>query len=129
MIRIAVFVLVLLLLGTALWQGRHTEPWAGWLGKAQQAAGSEAAGVSIGKAAALRKCLQGSRVVYTDGPCPAGSREQAVSEGRVSVVPATPVPALPPAAAASLPNARDILGRPDDGTLRDQRMERQINSN
>lgn len=127
MARLVAFTLVLLLLAGAIWQGRHTEPLAGWLGMAQRAAG--AATVMDGstrKGAPLRKCLQGSHILYTDGPCPAGSREQAVSDGRVTVVPATPVPA---AAAASRPNARDILGRPDDGTLRDQRMERQINSN
>ena len=41
---------------------------------------------------ALRKCVRGDRVTYSNLTCPAGFREQAVSAEPVSVVPALKLP-------------------------------------
>ena len=75
----------------------------------------------------VRKCRRGETVIYTDGDCPAGSREFAVTGGAVTVVPGqSPLnaPALP---SGRLPHAREVL-QPDEGNarLRDQAMERVI---
>lgn len=120
--RILTIAALLSILGGLAWQFRDRLP-----GRALPALAAPGAAASAG--ATPRKCVQGGRVLYTDGACPAGSREQSVRDDRVTVVPAMPVPASAGAAgpAASLPNARDLLGRPDDGNLRDKRMERQMN--
>jgi hypothetical protein len=47
-------------------------------------------------AAGVHKCRVGAQVVYTDQPCPRGSRELAATGGTVSVVP-FPQPAAPTA--------------------------------
>jgi hypothetical protein len=77
---------------------------------------------------AVRKCSQGDQALYTDGDCPAGSTPQALAADRVTVLPAAP---RPPAVAASgaghkIPNVRDLLGTPDEGSLKDKRMDRVI---
>jgi hypothetical protein len=76
-------------------------------------------------AAALRKCVQDGKVLYTNAPCPAGSQSQAVN-GALTVL-----PALQPggSAAASGPkpgNVRDLLVPPAAADLKDQRMEAAI---
>lgn len=80
----------------------------------------------------LKKCRQGERLVYTDGPCPAGSRPENIG-GTVNVV---TMPKAPEAKASApgfkapggkLPNARDLMQ--DTGpTIREQHMERTINN-
>jgi hypothetical protein len=81
------------------------EPWL------QQVAGQAAGG-------GLHKCLQADRVLYTDAPCPTGSRAQGVA-GQLSVVPAAPAPA-----GASAPNgARPLLRQMDTGELRQRQMD------
>ena len=37
----------------------------------------------------LRKCVAGEKITYTDEACPPGSREQPISSGNVTVMPAT----------------------------------------
>lgn len=79
----------------------------------------------------VRKCRQGEKIVYTDGDCPAGSREVTVNGGAVTVVPAQSrrlAPVLSDMPQGRLPHARDVL-MPEDGkaNLRDQAMERVIN--
>lgn len=75
----------------------------------------------------LRKCLQGGQVSYTNGDCPAGSREQAVTGGTVTVMPgqstftAPRLPSLP----ASVPNARQLIAPHIEPTLREQQQQRQ----
>ena len=81
--------------------------------------------------AGVRKCRQGAKIVYTDGECPAGSREFTVNGGAVTVVPGQSgriAPVLGDMPQGRLPHARDVL-MPDDGkaNLRDQAMERVIN--
>ena len=53
---------------------------------------NEKAGGKIDKAGGvnpLRKCVSEGRTVYTDEKCPAGTREAPISEGNITVVPAT----------------------------------------
>jgi hypothetical protein len=72
----------------------------------------------------LKKCRQGERLLYTDGPCPPGSRPEAVG-GTVNVV-TLPKPAAKPASApAGLPTARTLLQDPGP-TLREQHLERSV---
>lgn len=72
----------------------------------------------------MRKCVAGAAVVYTDGDCPAGSQPQLLSGGTVSVLPAQPVktPGSSDAPARS-PHARDLLVKPEEASLKDQRMD------
>jgi len=75
----------------------------------------------------LHKCKQGGTVVYSDAPCAAGQQAQAMGGGAVTVVPGRrPKPALP-AMPASLPNARDLAGDPNQPSLRDQYIDRVVN--
>jgi hypothetical protein len=83
----------------------------------------------------LKKCRQGDKLVYTDGPCPAGSKPETIS-GNVNVV-SMPKPAPAQAAAAPgkpasgalarLPNVRDALHDPGP-TIREKAMERAIDN-
>ena len=77
--------------------------------------------------AGVRKCRQGETVIYTDGDCPTGSREFAVTGGAVTVVPGPSTLTMPAPPNGPLPHAREVL-LPDDGKarLRDQAMERVI---
>lgn len=71
----------------------------------------------------MRKCRKGESVIYTDAPCPPGSREHTVSGGTVTVVDG-PKPPTGEALGARQPNVRDLLG-PDRGqSLADKQMER-----
>lgn len=72
----------------------------------------------------LRKCVTGTTVVYTGGECPAGSQQQPLSGGTVSVLPAQP--ATTPGnsdAPARTPHARDLLVKPGEASIKDQRMD------
>lgn len=89
-----------------------------------------ASGPAIDVSPGLRKCRQGERVVYTDGPCPAGSKPVTLG-GTVNVVPGTrPAEAAAPGPGASQPpgarrppHVRDLMH--DSGpTLNEQAMER-----
>jgi hypothetical protein len=76
-----------------------------------------------------RKCRQGERVIYTDGDCPAGTHEQALAGGTVSVLPAAPAaaPASVVAASAATPLRRlaGEGGLPDQaGRMADQALQR-----
>jgi hypothetical protein len=42
-----------------------------------------------------RKCKRGTEMLYTNDKCPAGSQEEAVKGGLLSVLPAAPVVAAP----------------------------------
>lgn len=76
----------------------------------------------------LHKCTQGGRVTYSSSPCAPGQQAQAIQGGAMTVVEGQrPKPALP-TAAASLPNARDLVGDPNQPTLRDQYIDRVVNN-
>ncbi len=78
--------------------------------------------------AGVRKCRRGSEISYVSGTCPAGSKEQPIAGGTVSVVPGAGAPKPPPAVAAgprrsTLYDALDPSGEPN---LRERAMERAI---
>ena len=78
---------------------------------------------------ALRKCVRGQQVSYTNVACPAGSREEAVADAPVNVLPATPVArvAPPQAPGSSAPSSlHQALDLTRDDKLRDRIMERAI---
>lgn len=79
-------------------------------------------------ASGLRKCKKGGQVIYTDGECPAGSKEQAVG-GTVTVVPGQAATQPANASNGDKPraNVRDILLDPRDADLREKRMDQIIN--
>ncbi|MFG6466045.1 hypothetical protein [Roseateles sp. BYS87W] len=103
-------------------------------GRAASSAGVSAAGATgevraatsgPSRAGALRKCVRGTEVAYTDADCPAGFAAAQVKAPPVNVVPATPVPKA--SDAASGPTAlHRALDMTRDDTLRDKIMERQI---
>jgi len=134
-LKLILGVVILLALGAALWFYRDTEPLRHWLPAelrsmpALPSGGSAAATPAGANPDGLRKCRQGTRLIYTNGECPRGSVEQAISGGAVTVVPAQkPDSALDgnlPAKAA--PNLRDLLGKPQEGDLRDKRIEKAVN--
>lgn len=119
------------------WVWRDSEPLRGWLHPLRERspplpidAGAARSGgpssvQSPQRSARARKCLRGNEVLYTNDSCPQGTREQLLSGGTLTVVPATPVEsAAAPAAAASKSSVRDLLGAPDDGQLRERQVER-----
>ena len=79
-------------------------------------------------ASGLRKCRKGNQVTYTDGDCPAGSKEQTVG-GTVTVVPGQTVTQSSHTSGTDKlhANVRDILLDPRDANLRDKRMDQIIN--
>ena len=71
-----------------------------------------AAAVAMPKpgAAPPRKCRRGAELLYTNGECPRGSREEALDGGSVSVLPAAPAVVPAPAAASAQTPLRRLAG-------------------
>lgn len=79
----------------------------------------------------VRKCRKpGGELVYTDGNCPPGSKEQALAGGAVNVVSSTEAgfkPARPPADAPGAPGLPGAAGgRPLGPELREKMVERAV---
>lgn len=146
-IKIYFWGLAIALLAAVGWRYMHTEAAQQWLhpqvtkpvvinfdNQSAPSAGpppqaGESMTTPMPKAASgLRKCRKGSQVIYTDGECPAGSKEQTVG-GTVTVVPgqAPTQPAPNPSGTTPRGNVRDILLDPRDADLRDKRMDQIIN--
>jgi hypothetical protein len=70
-----------------------------------------------------RRCVVNGSVLYTNDACPAGSTEQQVKGGTITVMPAYKAPPAPATAGSGIPNARDLLA-PKGGTLKDQAHEK-----
>ena len=105
--------------------GSATGPAAG----ASSSPGALSAGA--GKApAGTRKCVDGPHVLYTNGDCPPGSREQRLDGGTLSVLPAAPVAeragAAEPAASAS--TVRDLALKPGEPTLKEKAMDKAMDA-
>ena len=64
---------------------------------------------------ALRKCVRGTEISYTNNPCPVGTKEQALNKGTVTVLSAPPKPAAVPAQVTPEP------------TLQQKAVERALN--
>jgi len=63
----------------------------------------------------LRKCVRGADTSYTNDACPAGSKEQALNKGTLTVLSAPPKPAAPAPQPAP------------DPTLRQKAVDRALN--
>ena len=119
----------MLLLAAALilaaWWLRGIPALQGWLPEAlrQLPAAVPGASKSGTAAAGARKCLGAGRVVYTDGPCPAGLREAAMDGGSVTVLPAVrPAAASAAAPAGSAQSPLRRLAGPDDSAAQRERV-------
>lgn len=75
----------------------------------------------------IHKCKVNGSVIYTDAPCENPGHEQNIGAGSVTVVKGQRAAAATSAGTASLPNARDLLGRhdPNDHTLLDKHIDNQ----
>jgi hypothetical protein len=93
--------LVALLVGVGFWLLREPAQLARLMNSAQEGAKQMVApavtSVSsvTSPAAGLRKCKRGGEVLYTNDKCPAGSQEEAVKGGSLTVLPAAPAVAAP----------------------------------
>jgi hypothetical protein len=118
-VKSLLLLLVLLLAGLAAWLMREPGSLARLTERAKQSvapaltsatsATSATPSTSSQSAspAGLRKCKRGSEVLYTNDKCPAGSQEDLVKGGSLSVLPAAPVVAAPVTDAASEPSMKD----------------------
>lgn len=82
----------------------------------------------VGKAASgetLRKCRRGAQIEYTNGPCPAGTREEGVGAGTVTVLPAAPAPSAMPGSAAK-PLLRELAGTVDPRQMQERMIDRAV---
>ncbi|WP_431261614.1 hypothetical protein ACQ859_15040 [Roseateles chitinivorans] len=82
-------------------------------------------GAQPGKPSAggARRCVVNGSVLYTNDACPAGSTEQQVKGGTITVMPAYKAPPAPASAGSGIPNARELLA-PKGPTLNQQAQER-----
>ncbi len=103
-------------LAALLWWQRGQPALRDWLPPAAVATPKAAA-------APLRKCRRGAELLYTNGECPRGSREEPVDGGSLSVLPAAPAAAPPPAAASAQTPLRRLAG---DGGLPPDAHERAV---
>jgi hypothetical protein len=94
-----------------------------WLRDSPQLHGLTGAGSSE-----AHKCRKGAEIVYTNGPCPTGTRESSIDGGAVTVLPAQRTLRLPEAVdpAASRKTVRDLLAPADGVDLREKQMERAL---
>lgn len=134
------FVTVVLLLGVAAgvgwWQRGWLQGLPARLGSVLPAADrqGQADGPSTRRRSAeapaaggARKCRTSSGVVYGDAACPPGSREETISQGSVTVLPAPPVAARSAAAPASGSRSllRELAGSDDEiRRMREQMVDR-----
>lgn len=105
--------------------GSASRPVAGTGGR------SGAPAAAAGKApAGTRKCVDGPYVLYTNGDCPPGSREQRLDGGTLTVLPAAPrgdgAGAAEPAASSS--TLRDLALKPGEPTLKEKAMDKAMDA-
>jgi hypothetical protein len=98
--------LVALLVGLGVWLMREPGSVAKLADRAKQSVAPAVSSVTS-NSNPLRKCKRGSEVLYTNDKCPAGSQEDAVQGGSLSVLPAAPVVAPPAAQSASEPSLQE----------------------
>jgi len=97
---------------------------------AQRPAGrTDRAAAALGQSATparagARKCMSASSVSYTDGDCPPGSREQALTGGSLTVVAGAPIAGRAGGPAASAARLRSLALEPGEPTLRERQMDR-----
>lgn len=108
------------------WWARDVPALQGWLPQALQRLPDAASPRAGPGATTARKCRSATQLLYTDGPCPAGLREEAVAGGSVSVLPAAPATATAtataPAPAGSAQTPLRRLAGPDDLAAQRERV-------
>jgi hypothetical protein len=131
-------VTVVLLLGVAAAIGWWQRGWlqglparVGWVLPGPEAQGQAAVPSTHPRSAAAaggaRRCRTSAGIVYTNGACPPGSREEAIARGSVTVLPAPPVTARPAAAPASGSGSllRELAGSDEEmRRMREQMIDR-----
>ena len=145
MVRNLMLFIALLLIGLAAagWFYRDTEPVRGWLpaqwraaldGPASGAKGKPAANAAVPRADGMRKCRQGSQVLYTNGDCPKGSVEQGIAGGTVTVVPGPQGAGAPDGSKGTAAGkaglgpqtVRDMMGESQGRELNDKKIDRAV---
>jgi len=99
-LRLVIAAVVVLGLAAAAWYWRASAPIAGAarvIGVQPESTTPDAAATF--KAAGVHKCVGAHGTSYSDGPCPAGTREVAASGGTVTVT-SFPKPAPAPSSSA-----------------------------
>jgi hypothetical protein len=102
-VKSLLLLLVALLIGIGFWSMREPAQLARLLNGVQQGVKQSVAPAVTSVTttpSATRKCKRGGEVLYTNEKCPAGSLEEAVKGGSLSVLPAAPVVAAPSAGAS-----------------------------
>jgi hypothetical protein len=128
-VRTGLAVTLLALLVAAAWTQRDRLPWRSVVRPLQRALTDQSterptAGAA-GSVGGVRRCALDSGIVYTDGDCPRGSRQQSTVAESLTVVPAAPVPQAPdPTASAA--TLRDLALKPGEPTLREKHMAQQL---
>ena len=104
--------------------------WIGVLVAVVIAAGVAVSSGRLGPApvASAHKCVQNGKVLYSNQPCPSAMREQALTAGTMSVLPAPketkPAAATPGASAAPL--LRQLAGPDEAAAIKERRIEQAI---
>jgi hypothetical protein len=98
--------LVAILVGFGVWLLRDPAQLTKLSDRAKQSVAPAITSATTPTTGPLRKCKRGSEVLYTNDKCPAGTQEDAVKGGSLSVLPAAPVVA-PPAPSASEPSMQE----------------------
>ncbi len=115
------WILLAATLGVALWWAQGPPPWAARLSsELGLPAVAVPAAAEPAKAAAVRRCMGATGIVYTDGECPPGTRAERLERGSLTVLPAPPQPAGPAAASAVAPLRR--LAGPDESAAQRERV-------
>lgn len=128
-------VTVVLLLGVAAAIGWWQRSWlqglparVGWVMPVPDGQGQATVPTTQPRSAAAaggaRRCRTSAGVVYTNGTCPPGSREEAIARGSVTVLPAPPAAARPAAAPASGSGSllRELAGSDEEMRRMRERM-------
>ena len=87
-------------------------------------------GISKGQAiSGVRKCKRGEQIIYTDDVCPPGSKDQAIVNGIINVLPAAIARDQSPINSSDPTNSmwKGINSNADLQRLRDKAEERAIN--
>ena len=121
-LRLVIAAVAMLGLAAAVWYWRASAPVAGAaraIGLQPESTTPDAAATF--KAAGVHKCVGVHGTSYTDGPCPAGAREAAASDGTVTV---TSFPKPAPATASALLGTPIV--KPMDPDERDRLRDKAI---
>jgi hypothetical protein len=110
-VKSLLFLLVAMLvglgLGLGLWLMRDPAQLTKLTDRAKQSVAPAMTSATTSTTSPLRKCKRGNEVLYTNDKCPAGTQEDAVKGGSLSVLPAGPVVAPAVDQGASEPSLKD----------------------